>query len=103
MSKVTVYEATREQVVSFCADCEAALGSFDASRAHAVASPLTEGLIRELRSKWDPQKKTRGMEMSSAGRYGRLSEAILRLPRLNDRRRWYSALYAALGTGRSAL
>lgn len=98
MATVVEYEATREQVIEFRADVERVMRSFDTSRPKAVPGPDTEGLVRNLREKWDPQRKTKGRRMSMGGLYGALNEAILRLPRLTERRKWYSALYDAHGT-----
>lgn len=98
MATVVEYEATREQVIEFRTDVERVMESFEVSGPTAVPGPDTEGLVRSLREKWDPQRQTKGRRLSMGGLYGALNEAILRLPRLTERSKWYSALYDARGT-----
>lgn len=98
MSNVIEYEATREQVLDFTADCDRVMSSFDESRAQAVPSQDTRALVHWIREKWDAQRQSRGRRMSSGGLYGSLAEAILRLPRLTRPKTWYSDLYDARET-----
>lgn len=98
MATVTEYQATREQVVEFRADVERVMRSFDQSRREAVPGSDTKELIRELRAKWDEQRQARGRRMAGGGVYGHLYEAIIRLPRLTEPKKWHSSLYDALAS-----
>lgn len=98
MSKVVEYEATKEQVIEFIADCDKAMESFDCSGTQAISDPEARELITRIREKWDNQRKSRGREMSAGGLYGALYEAILRLPRLNRPATWFEALSDARAT-----
>lgn len=95
MSRVVEYEATKEQVIEFRADCDKVMDSFDD---RGRPGPETKEMIRQLRAKWDPARKTRGRQMSGVGLYGDLYEAILRLPRLSEPTKWHDALYLACST-----
>lgn len=97
--RIEEYEATREQVLEFVADCEKVSATFNAQ---GVPSESTRELIGWLREKWDAQAKSRGRELSRGGRYG-AKEAILRLPRLTRPREWGDDLYSAEDTARSCL
>jgi hypothetical protein len=100
MPVVQEFEATRDLVQEFIADCERVDASFGP---RGAPSEGTGELVRWIRAKWDERAQSRGRRLSSSGRYGALVEAIVRLPRINRPREWSTKIFDARGTAKSCL